>query len=79
MTGPEHYRLAESFLARAPSPTPAEVARAQVHSILALAAATALSGITLTLPDGSGLAVDWNSAILEDWKFTPPLDYPPRG
>jgi hypothetical protein len=39
------------------------LAEAQVHATLANAAAVALSGITLTLPDGSDLAADWNRAI----------------
>lgn len=43
------------------------LAEAQVHATLALTAATALSGITLTLPDGSDLAADWNTAILDRW------------
>jgi hypothetical protein len=44
------------------------LAEAQVHATLAQAGATALSGITLTLPDGSDLAADWNSAIFQDWR-----------
>jgi hypothetical protein len=45
VNGPEHYRQAERLLRNEPwlPPTPAEVARAQVHATLALAAATALT------------------------------------
>jgi hypothetical protein len=42
-------------------------ALAQVHATLALAAATALGGITLTLPQDSGLAAEWNDAIGVTW------------
>jgi hypothetical protein len=45
-TGPEHYQRAERLLAPALDgrhPTPEEVARAQVHATLALAAATAMA------------------------------------
>jgi hypothetical protein len=52
MTGPEHYKQAEELLAPVPDPGqvlqvgnrphPEDVARAQVHATLALAAATAL-------------------------------------
>jgi hypothetical protein len=52
MTGPEHYREAERLLARRPAhadgrpdrnpPWDIDVAQAQVHATLALAAATAL-------------------------------------
>ena len=47
MTGPEHYRKAEELLEAAES-SGAEwsVKKAQVHAILALAAATALHGVT---------------------------------
>jgi hypothetical protein len=47
MTGPEHYRKAEELLEDAES-SGAEwpVRKAQVHAILALAAATALHGVT---------------------------------
>jgi hypothetical protein len=47
MNGPEHYRKAEELLAAAGS-SAAEwsVKQAQVHAILALAAATALHGVT---------------------------------
>ena len=41
----------------------AMIARAQAHATLALAAATALGGITLSLPPGSSLVADWNAAI----------------
>ena len=53
MTGPEHYQIAEKLIAGSiqrvtpwgdtdwVAPTPAAVARAQVHATLALAAATA--------------------------------------
>jgi hypothetical protein len=81
VTGPEHYREAEQLVVRAyhhtfgagrdPAAGAAFAAEAQVHATLALAAATALSGITLTLPDGSDLAADWNRAILADWSAEP--------
>jgi len=47
VTGPEHYRKAEELLGDAES-SGAEwpVRKAQVHAILALAAATALHGVT---------------------------------
>jgi len=49
MTGPEHFRAAETLLAEAES-QPGEasarnMAAAQVHAVLALAAATALHGV----------------------------------
>ena len=54
MTGPEHYREAEELLdtlrGRDRGTVPHEVsiaAEAQVHAVLALAAATALSGISM--------------------------------
>jgi hypothetical protein len=50
MTGPEHYHAAELLLAEA-AERPGEasarsIAAAQVHATLALAAATALHGVT---------------------------------
>lgn len=61
MTGPEHYQRAESLLSMRPTsypgvkqpPSAEDVARAQVHATLALAAATVLgtfdqSGTPLT-------------------------------
>jgi hypothetical protein len=50
MNGPEHFRAAETLLAEAES-QPGEasarsIAGAQVHAVLALAAATALHGVT---------------------------------
>jgi hypothetical protein len=50
MTGPEHFRAAETLLAEAES-QPGEasarnIAAAQVHAVLALAAATALHGVS---------------------------------
>lgn len=56
---------------------------AQVNATLAHAAATAMAGITLTLPDSSDLASDWNRAILDGWgpaEVEPepePVDYDP--
>jgi hypothetical protein len=47
------------------------LAEGQLHATLADAAATALSGITLTLPDGNDLSADWNTAILQDWRVAP--------
>jgi len=50
MTGPEHFRAAELLLAEAgeqPGEASARsIATAQVHATLALAAATALHGVT---------------------------------
>jgi hypothetical protein len=50
MTGPEHFRAAELLLAEAgaqPAQASARsIATAQVHATLALAAATALHGVT---------------------------------
>ena len=50
MTGPGHYRAAEQLLAEAveqPGEASARsIATAQVHATLALAAATALHGVT---------------------------------
>jgi len=47
MTGPDHYRKAEELLDDAgTSGAEWPVERAQVHAILALAAATALHGVT---------------------------------
>lgn len=77
MTGPEHYRRAQEFMAVVTQethygkaviadPDLAVIAAAQVHAILALAAATAHAGITLTLPDGSDLAADWNRVIFSE-------------
>ena len=44
-TGPDHYRLAEELLARDGPPTGEMLATAQVHAMLALAAATALADV----------------------------------
>jgi hypothetical protein len=74
VTGPEHYGAAEVALAAAAA-TQSEELRytaaealldAIAHATLALTAATALSGITLTLPDGSDLAADWNRTIFNE-------------
>ena len=47
MTGPEHYRKAEELLDDAESSGATwPVEKAQVHAMLALAAATALHGVT---------------------------------
>ena len=43
-TGPDHYRRAEELLARDRPLTGKMLATAQVHAMLALAAATALVG-----------------------------------
>jgi hypothetical protein len=77
MTGPEHYAEAERLLEetghefeiderRLPvfmDQVQAMMARAQVHATLALAAATALAGVTLQLPASSNLATEWNKTI----------------
>ena len=44
MTGPEHYAAAEELLGDRNIDQPGPMAAAQAHAILALAAATALSG-----------------------------------
>lgn len=55
MTGPEHYRKAESILAgsdgRSGEWASNQVSRAQVHATLALAAATAVPRLT-TMTEG---------------------------
>lgn len=44
-TGPDHYRRAEELLARGGPLTGEMLATAQVHAMLALAAATALADV----------------------------------
>ena len=73
MTGPGHYRAAEQHLREAFACTEEQnelsawnQRQAQVHATLANAAAVALSGVTLTLPDSSDLAADWNRAIFNE-------------
>jgi hypothetical protein len=73
MTGPEHWSEAAQILTDDPCEYGCPhagcqhelrmIARAQVHATLALAAATAFGGITLTLPQDSNLAAEWNRAI----------------
>lgn len=70
MTGPEHWREAERHLREAFACTEDQnylsdwnQRQAQVHATLALAAATAFGGITLTLALDSDLAAEWNRAI----------------
>ncbi len=73
MTGPEHYEKAQELLreyeeprpaglfgGKVQHPTPDEIARAQVHATLALAAATAL---TIPVSAGGGTP-DWRGAVL---------------
>jgi len=65
MTGPEHYRLAEELLTEAcethdGQPADTNIARAQVHATLALAAATALNDA-----EGGLSKLDW-----EAWRDT---------
>ena len=43
MAGPEHYLRAEELLSGTTRPDPGNIATAQVHATLAIAAATALS------------------------------------
>lgn len=62
MTGPEHYQLAEDLL-RSPGCDMQGIAEAQVHGILALAAATAIHGVILPLPAESDYAAGWHQAI----------------
>jgi hypothetical protein len=65
MTGPEHYQAAEKLLAPRYTadpkilvvPNPDVLATAQVHAILALAAATALAAPDLEKP----------TAVDQDW------------
>ena len=71
MTGPQHFQKAERLLVEqgrcrvtdedgGPCPIcAATLAKAQVHATLALAAATALGGVILTLPESSSLAKGW--------------------
>jgi len=72
VTGPDHYRMAERNAGWAKDKETGSdgeryhLAAAQVHATLALVAATAHAGITLTLPDGSDLAADWNRAIFNE-------------
>lgn len=68
-TGPEHYREAEKLLAEAMEthdgqPADTCLARAQVHAILALAAATALNDHEEGLPRS-----DWH--VWQDVAGTP--------
>lgn len=75
MNGPAHWLEADLILVGDSDPCSygcphtgcehemAMIARAQVHATLALAAATALGGVILTLPKDSDLAADWNRAI----------------
>ncbi|GII84574.1 hypothetical protein Ssi03_25640 [Sphaerisporangium siamense] len=58
MTGPEHYREAEKLLAQYGDPEFAaiDLAAAQVHATLALAAATALARV-----DGDRASVTYNA------------------
>lgn len=62
-TGPEHYRKAEELLAKARAhlignmkPDPVLIAEAQLHAMLAQAAATALLSGTATHYPGGGWA-----------------------
>jgi hypothetical protein len=72
VTGPEHYAKAQDHLDHAASietdgyedsMSAWHQRQAQVHATLALAAATALAGVTLELPRDSVLAIDWSAAI----------------
>ena len=81
MTGPEHWAEADLILTGDADPCSygcphtgcphemAMIARAQVHATLALAAATALGGVTLALPPDNDLAREWN-------RVTGVADYP---
>lgn len=79
MTGPEHWAEADLILSGDPCEYGCPhggcqhemrmIARAQVHAALALAAATALGGVTLTLPPDNHLAREWN-------RVTGVADYP---
>lgn len=78
MTGPEHYRKAEILLAGSVqrvtpwgdtgwvAPTPEQVARAQVHATLALAAATARAATQIWHSGGSMAAMPSEDA--EAWQ-----------
>ena len=69
MTGPEHYRHAETLLDLASDDdldSDAErfhITKAQAHATLALAAATALGSIYMDVTKARQLAVGWNDAI----------------
>jgi hypothetical protein len=79
MTGPEHWAEADLILSGDPCEYGCPhggcqhemrmIARAQVHATLAVAAATALGGITLALPPDNHLAREWN-------RVTGVADYP---
>ena len=79
MTGPEHWAEADLILSGDPCEYGCPhggcqhemrmIARAQVHVTLALAAATALGGVTLALPPDNHLAREWN-------RVTGVADYP---
>jgi hypothetical protein len=72
MTGPEHWAEADLILTGNADPCSygcphtgcphemAMIARAQVHATLAVAAVTALGGVTLALPPDNHLAREWN-------------------
>ena len=72
MTGPEHYREAERLAAESYHEDRWEsadklLARAQIHATLALAAATAMNGVTC----GEGLPV-WDADAWQDTAGTQP-------
>jgi hypothetical protein len=72
MTGPELFRESLSLAYDGPGCAcettcciheQVQLQRAQVLATLALAAATALAGVTLTLPASNSHATEWNRAI----------------
>lgn len=75
MNGPEHYREAERLLQGSVDyynggqsrvdrrPTPEQVAEAQVHATLALAAATALPAATIYYGDESTAVRAWAGVV----------------
>jgi hypothetical protein len=81
VNGPQHWEEGDRILVGDADPRSygcphtgcphemAMIARAQVHATLALAAATALGGVTLALPTDNHLAREWN-------RVTGVADYP---
>jgi hypothetical protein len=77
VTGPEHYKIAESLLqptthyrtaadgnATTNRPTPEAVAEATAHAILALAAATGYGLGLHGKPDGYNVVSEWRGAVM---------------
>jgi hypothetical protein len=82
VNGPEHYREAEKLLRDAETftdprnPSNANIAAAQVHATLALAAATADSRV---IEPGNGDSVTLTHPSTEWWPITETAEYRKRG